>query len=525
LEEIPVKIDYKKALLCLVIAFPTMAHSQGPTAVAQQPTAAPANASATTQPTPITVQIIQPPTQPKNEKLEAIQAYAPYLVAILALLGVLGTALYTLYRGRMDARYAYASEIMKFRQRQVEEFYAPALTYIEQSRIVYEKLRWTIKQERKDISLEGFRLLDHIFEFKSDPNLMPLVHRILAIGKQLTGLIARNSGLIEGGITPTFIEYQGHFEILNAARKQKLDNQQTEGWHERGYYTRLLNREIAEGYKAVLGHIENYARAGDQIISGLFGQKAIVAGKYRRQLIENLRYYEDSAKNYAAKFDAFDLSTIRQRFIDSVEKTRHALPQPLAERVKILDAGCGTGRDMAEFLKKGYAVTAIDASPAMLRECRKKLTAALTLQNDAELNAAAKDTKCLEMTFDEIPYRSKFDGVWAAASLLHVPSELMEETIRTLIQALRPNGTIYMSFKYGRGEHEYDARFFSYYSRRQIRALLQRIQGVAETDIWLSDATGKNLPQQKQSWAWGLELIDQYDRSNWLNVLATRRHS
>jgi SAM-dependent methyltransferase len=525
-----VKLDSKKALLCAVITFTPLAYGQGTAPVTAPPAAGQiatsANVSTTGQPTPITVQIIQPSTQPKNEKLEAIQAYAPYIVAILALMGVLGTAIYTLYRGRMDARYAYASEIMKFRQRQVEEFYAPALTYIEQSRIVYEKLRWTIKQERTDISLDGFRLLDYIFEFKTDPNLMPLVYRILAIGKQLTKLIAHNSGLIEGGITPTFIEYQGHFEILNAARRQKLDNKQTEGWHKHGYYTRLLNREIAEGYKAVFAHIENYASAGDQIISGLFGQKAIVAGKYRRQLIENLRYYEDRAKNYAAKFDAFDLSTIRQRFIDEVEKTHHPPPQPLDDEiVKILDAGCGTGRDMYEFLKKGYAVTAIDASPAMLRECRKKLSAALSNQQDAELYAAAKGSSCLEMTFDEIPYRTKFDGVWAAASLLHVPSELMEETLRTLIQTLKPNGTIYMSFKYGRGEHEYDARFFSYYSRKQIRALLKRIQGVDEIEVWLSDATGKDLSQRKQSWAWGLEFIDRYDRSNWLNVLAARRHS
>src|SRR5258708_9082593 len=129
----------------------------------------------------------------------------------------------------------------------------------------------------------------------------------------------------------------------------------------------------------------------------------------------------------------------------------------------------------------------------MLRECKKKLTAALSNQEDSGLYAAAKASRCVEMTFDEIPYRTRFDGVWAAASLLHVPSELMEETLRKLIHTLKPKGAIYMSFKYGRGEREYDARYFSYYSRKQIRDLLKRIQGVDEIEVWLSDATGKDL--------------------------------
>ncbi len=483
---------------------------------------APATSPSPAQSAPITVQLVQP----KDPKLPAIQAYAPYIGALLALLGVVGTAIYTLRRGRMDARYTYASEIMKFRLRQVEEFYAPALTYIEQSRIVYDKLRWVIREERKDISLEGFRLLDHIFEFKSDPKLTPLVSRILAIGKQLTGLIAQKSGLIEGGITPTFIEYQGHFEILNAARKQKLTIQPTEGWHERGYYTRLLNREIAEGYKVVLAHLQNYVNAGDKIISELFAQRAVTAGKYRRQLIDNLQYYEGHVKDYVAKFDAFDLSRMRQRFIDEVEVTRQSRAQSSPNGLlKILDAGCGTGRDAYEFVKKGYVVIAVDASPAMLRECRKKLNIARDNPVNPEMKAAAKESRPVEMTFDEIPYRNEFDGVWAAASLLHVPSELMEDTLQRLKQALKPNGVLYMSFKYGLGEYEYDARFYSYYSRKKIRGLLEKLGGIEDIDIWLSDASGNDLSSRAQWWAWRLEYLGRYDRSRWLNVLVRRKRS
>ncbi|MGH2508599.1 MAG: hypothetical protein ACRDHZ_14540, partial [Ktedonobacteraceae bacterium] len=190
----------------------------------------------------------------------------------------------------MDARYAYASDILKFRLRQIQEFYAPAFLHVEASRIVYEKLLWTLRQERNDICLDEFRLLDHIHEFNKDTKLKPLIDRILGVGNQLTDLISKNSGLIEGGITPTFIEYQGHFSILNAASEQELSERQKEGWQEFGYYPRLLNREIHEGYKVVLEHLENYVNAGDETISKLLRQKPAATGRYRRRLLENLRF-------------------------------------------------------------------------------------------------------------------------------------------------------------------------------------------------------------------------------------------
>jgi SAM-dependent methyltransferase len=518
------KLVFSIAFLYAFLGFSMVTFGQAPAPTAGSGVNAPAastNLQVVSSPTAITVQVVQPPKQST-----AIETYAPYAVAGLALLGVIATAIYTLYQGRMDARYTYATEILKLRFRQVEEFYAPALLYIEQSRAVYEKLLWTIEHERKDVPLSGFRLLDRIYEFNHDPQfrpLKPLIERILAIGKELTGLISKKSGLIEGGISPTFIEYQAHFDILNAASEQKLSAAQMEGWHKFGYYPRMLNREIREGYKVVLAQLENYENAGDQIIRRLLNQKAVELGKHRRQLVENLQFYEDHARNYAVKFDAFDLSQVRQRFIDEIESTRKAQPQSFEnDNIHILDAGCGTGRDTYEFLKKGYVVTAIDASPAMLRECRRKLRDALDKPANEEMKQAAAASRWLEVTFDEIRFRNEFDGVWAAASLLHVPSVQMEEILRKIFQALKANGILFMSFKYGHGEHERDARFYSHYGRKDIRALLGRISSAEVIDVWLSDAGGKNVSRGQQGWAWGLELINRYDRSRWLNILVRK---
>lgn len=71
---------------------------------------------------------------------------------------------------------------------------------------------------------------------------------------------------------------------------------------------------------------------------------------------------------------------------------------------KILDAGCGSGRDSLYFIKRGYEVVSFDASEEMVR-----LSGELTGQ------------QTLLMKFEDIDFKDEFDGIWACASLLHVP--------------------------------------------------------------------------------------------------------
>ena len=469
---------------------------------------------------PITIQMLQPSSQ-TNNTWEVIKTFAPYIVAFITLI----VAFIALYQSRRGARYTYAAEILKFRLQQIQEFYAPAYLLIEQSRIVYEKLLWTIEKE-KIVPLDGFRLLDHIFNIKENLMLEPLINRILETGKNLTTLISCKSGLIEGGVTPTFIEYQAHFAILNAASEQELSTNQKEGWHEFGYYPRILNREIHEGFKVVLAHLENYVNAGDKTICQLLGQNSVDVGKYRYQLLNNLSFYETYASDYAKKYDTFDMSLFRQRFIDAIGETRSKRSPILSEEmISILDAGCGTGRDTYEFLKQGYAVRAMDASPALLRECRRKIRLAQQSPENDKMKRATESNKTdyLEATFDEMPYRNEFDGIWAAASLLHIPAKQMEEILGKLIQALKPFGILFMSFKYGHGEHNYEPRYYTHYCRKDIRALLNRIAGTEEIRVWLSDARGKDLTPNRQRLAWILEKMFWYDQSLWLNVLVKKR--
>jgi SAM-dependent methyltransferase len=97
-----------------------------------------------------------------------------------------------------------------------------------------------------------------------------------------------------------------------------------------------------------------------------------------------------------------------------------ALLPPGAE---ILDAGCGPGRDSLAFIQRGYRVTAMDASSAMV-----------------DLTTATIGQPALLLPFDQIDFEEKFDGVWASASLLYVPSARIDDAVHRLTRALKPGG-------------------------------------------------------------------------------------
>lgn len=124
---------------------------------------------------------------------------------------------------------------------------------------------------------------------------------------------------------------------------------------------------------------------------------------------------------------------------------------------KILDLGCGSGRDTKYFLEKGYDVVAIDGSIEMVKISSKY---------------TGKET--LHMTFKEINFTEEFDGIWACASLLHVARSEIDEVLYKIYRALKPNGVFYASFKYGNKEIiKEDGRFFNYYDEVSFNNLIK----------------------------------------------------
>ena len=68
------------------------------------------------------------------------------------------------------------------------------------------------------------------------------------------------------------------------------------------------------------------------------------------------------------------------------------------------------------------------------------------------------------MLFDQLDYVNEFDGIWACASLLHVSRDDMVNVLCLVKRALKENGTLYLSYKYGTMQREKDGRLFSDYT-------------------------------------------------------------
>src|ERR1039458_7522672 len=102
----------------------------------------------------------------------------------------------------------------------------------------------------------------------------------------------------------------------------------------------------------------------------------------------------------------FYLTMVPSQF-RTIEVNMEALYAPFLDRMQngahILDAGCGSGRDTLNFLRRGYVVTAFDASKPLV-----------------ELASRLTGQEMLNLRFDEIEFDRTFDGIWACASLLHV---------------------------------------------------------------------------------------------------------
>ena len=139
-------------------------------------------------------------------------------------------------------------------------------------------------------------------------------------------------------------------------------------------------------------------------------------------------------------------------------KMQNMLLKYLKKGDYILDLGCGSGRDSKAFLEKGFKVVSVDGS--------KKL---------CNIASSYIGQEVIFTTFQNFKSDIKFNGIWACASLLHLPYKDLKEVIKNLRNNLKEEGYFYLSFKYGEFEGERNGRYFTNMTEKKFRNLIKDI--------------------------------------------------
>ena len=156
----------------------------------------------------------------------------------------------------------------------------------------------------------------------------------------------------------------------------------------------------------------------------------------------------------------------------------------LPGHARILDAGCGSGRDAMHFAALGHDVCAFDAHPELVALAREHMGVAV-----------------MQLTFAQVDFEATFDGIWACASLLHLPPTDLPDALARLTRALAPGGVLAVSFKHGRGaRHDRAGRYFNDLDEAGVRDALEAVDGLATLETFTApDAGGR-----AQDWTIGL---------------------
>jgi len=192
--------------------------------------------------------------------------------------------------------------------------------------------------------------------------------------------------------------------------------------------------------------------------------------------LDSIEYYNQNATEYFEHTVDIDMQENWDRFISL-----------LPEGGSVLDLGCGSGRDSAYFISRGFDVTAMDASEEM-----------------CDLASIHIGQDVLQLSFAEMDFDDVFDGIWACASLLHVPGSQIEGILTKVVKSLKTNGVLFMSFHYGEFDGIRDGRYYKDYRTKELKELISHINNLELIELQKCEDTREDS-----------DII-------WINVLARK---
>lgn len=166
-----------------------------------------------------------------------------------------------------------------------------------------------------------------------------------------------------------------------------------------------------------------------------------------------------------------------------VSQNRNALLEHLGGRgpYRILDFGCGPGRDLQAFRELGHEAIGLDGSERFVRMARKFSGCEVWQQDFLNLQLPAE----------------YFDGIFANAALFHVPSQELPRVLTQLWAALKPHGVLFSSNPRGDNEEGWSGeRYGVFYNVDRWRELVSAA-GFSEITHYYRPA---GLPRDQQPW-------------------------
>lgn len=192
---------------------------------------------------------------------------------------------------------------------------------------------------------------------------------------------------------------------------------------------------------------------------------------------KTIDYYNKNADKFTSSTQNLEFTETQDKFLGYLSGN------------KVLDFGCGAGRDSKYFLSKGYDVSAIDGSLEMVR-----IASELT------------GLEVKHMYFEDLSDVNVYDGIWACSSILHCTKDELVSVLSKMVCALKESGVIYTSFKYSEFEGYRNDRYFTDFTSSSFHLFLESISSLMLVEEWISS-----------------DIRPGRDNEKWLNVILKKK--
>lgn len=183
-------------------------------------------------------------------------------------------------------------------------------------------------------------------------------------------------------------------------------------------------------------------------------------------------HYDRLAEEFWQNTKEHDVSQNYEAFLGAIEE---------APPCKILDFGCGPGRDLLFFHSLGHTVTGLDGSKEFVAMARAHSGCKVLHQDFLRMN---------------LP-KNHYDGVFANASLFHIPSSELPRILLDLFNALKPRGIFFSSNPRGDNDEGLsDKRYGCFFNLKTWRKFVTSA-GFSEVQCYYRPS---GLPRQRQPW-------------------------